>query len=175
MPAHPPRAVRARFGARATCAMHRSVRIDRRKWALGWPALPRHLRRRTVVRGDGRTLRRGRAARRVPRPRPGFHRGVPTDETVESTAPRDARTQVLFPTAGALFVYDEGASSRQAVTLRAAAPGEAKVVRFFVDGKWIASRESPFVADWPLTRGAHVVRTESDIGAPSQEVPFSVQ
>ena len=101
--------------------------------------------------------------------------GVPKrrDRRKGHDAPRDARTQVLFPTAGALFVYDEGASSRQAVTLRAAAPSEAKVVRFFVDGKWLASREAPFVADWPLTRGAHVVRTESDIGAPSQEVPFS--
>lgn len=86
-----------------------------------------------------------------------------------------SETRLAFPLDGARFVYDEGASSRQMVTLRAVAPGSATRVRFYVDGQLLASTRSPFLADWPLRRGVHRVRAESDVGQPAETIELTVQ
>src|SRR5258708_9390879 len=61
-------------------------------------------------------------------------------------------TRLTFPLDGATFVYDDGASSHQMLTLRALAPSSATRVRFYVDGRLLASTRPPFLADWPLSR-----------------------
>ena len=86
-----------------------------------------------------------------------------------------SRARLSFPFNGARFVVDEGASSRQTLTLRAEAPRAASTVRFYVDGRLVDSKRAPFAFEWPLVRGTHLVRAEPDVGDASDSVEFVVQ
>jgi penicillin-binding protein 1C len=98
------------------------------------------------------------------------------DRDPRSPPSRDAsRARLAFPFSGARFVYDEGAASRQVLTLRAEAPRSARAVRFFVDGRFVQSKKPPFLLEWPLVRGTHVVRAEADVGESSDPVEFAVE
>jgi hypothetical protein len=61
------------------------------------------------------------------------------------------------------------------VTLRAMAPSSATRVRFYVDGRLLASTGAPFLADWPLRRGVHRLQAESDVGQAAEPIELTVQ
>jgi penicillin-binding protein 1C len=166
---------------RATCGMHQMVRIDTRnglRAGAGCPA--RFVENRPYEVFDSmyaswaRSSARPIAADAFSPLCPG--QGSPTDAAESRTRlmARDS-TRLTYPNDGARFVYDDSASSPQVLTFRALAPSSARRVRFYVDGRLLASKSAPFLADWPLSRGVHRVRAESDVGEPAQPIELTVQ
>jgi penicillin-binding protein 1C len=165
----------------ATCNMHETVHIDVRNGLRAGPGCPiKFVEDRSYEAFDSTYASWAKASVRPlasetfsplcpGRSAPGDQRGDRSDVMAQ------AATRLTFPLDGATFVYDDGASSRQMLTLRALAPGSAMHVRFYVDGRLLASTRAPFLADWLLTRGVHRVRAESDVGQPSEPIELTVQ
>jgi penicillin-binding protein 1C len=166
---------------RTTCTMHQMVRIDVRnglRAGAGCPA--RFVENRPYEVFDSmyaswaKSSARPIAADAFSPLCPG--QWSPTDAVASRTnlLARDS-THLTYPHDGATFVYDDGASSPQVVTLRALAPSSATRVRFYVDDRLLVSKTAPFLADWPLSRGVHHVRAESDVGEPAQSIELTVE
>jgi penicillin-binding protein 1C len=163
---------------RASCAMHKMVRVDVRNGLLaGARCAPKFVEERPYEAFESSLTLWAKAAARPLAP-----------TQVSPLCPRQdgellarmdesqvRRARLAFPFEGATFVYDDDASSRQTVPLRALAPQSATHVRFFIDGRLAESKAAPFLLDWPLSRGTHMVRVEADVGEPSDPVEFTVQ
>jgi penicillin-binding protein 1C len=81
---------------------------------------------------------------------------------------------VTFPFDGARFVIDPGLPrEQQQLALRAA--GSNGSVRFVMNGRPLASEPAPFVHNWPLAPGNHVLVVESAGGLRSEPVRFVVR
>jgi penicillin-binding protein 1C len=163
----------------ASCRMHETVAIDVRnglRAGVGCPS--RFVERRAYELFDATYAAWARTSARPIAP-DGYsplcpQRGVVEHEPSSAVA-ASARTQITFPHDGATFVFDDDASSRQVLTLRAQAPDSAARVRFYVDGRLLVSTRAPFLADWPLARGVHRVLVEPDVGDPSEPIRLTVE
>jgi penicillin-binding protein 1C len=163
----------------AMCSMHEMVRIDVRNGLRAGTDCPAKFMEDRAYEAFDPTYASWAKASARPLATDTFSplcpmRSAPSDRAVGDTVAR-AATRLTFPLDGATFVYDEGASSRQMVTLRALAPGSATRVRFYVDGRLLASTRAPFLAAWPLVRGIHRVQAESDVGQPGESIELTVQ
>jgi penicillin-binding protein 1C len=162
-----------------TCDMHLLARIDVRNGLLAGAGCPSSfVEERAYESFDASFALWAKSAARPLAPdtfSPLCPKGS-TDPAPRSASPGDAsRARLAFPFNGAKFVYDDGASSRQVLTLRAEAPKAATTVRFYIDGRFVDAKRAPFLLEWPLVRGTHLARAEADIGEPSDPVEFVVR
>jgi penicillin-binding protein 1C len=161
-----------------TCGMHQLVRIDVRNGLRAGSGCPsRFVEDRPYEVFDTTYASWAKAAARPTAP-DGYSplcpsRSAPSDAGASSQVA--ASTRFTYPHDGAIFAYDESASSPQVLTLRVLAPSSATRVRFYVDGRLLASKPAPFLAQWALARGIHHVRAESDVGAPTDSIELTVQ
>ena len=165
----------------ATCGMHEMVRIDVRNGLRAGAGCPAKFVEDHAYEGfDAIYASWAKASVRSVAP-DGFsplcpRRAAASDRVAErSDGPVRDATRLTYPLDGATFVYDDGASSHQMVTLHALAPGAATRVQFFVDGRLLASTKAPFLADWPLARGTHRVRALPDVGQASEPIEVTVR
>ena len=165
----------------ATCSMHEMVHVDTRnglRAGAGCPA--KFVEDRSYEAFDAIYASWAKASVRSLAP-DGFSplcpRRAAVDDRVAARTDVPARgaTRLTYPLDGATFIYDDGASSHQMVTLHAEAPGAATRVQFFVDGRLLTSAKAPFLADWPLARGTHRVRALPDVGQPSEPIEVTVR
>jgi hypothetical protein len=157
-----------------TCAMHESVAIERRSGRRAGPTCdPRDVETRVFERFPPEYAAWAQAA----------HRDVAPEEWSTSCAPApgsrtayDAhRVAVAWPRDGATFLVDPGRPrAQQAIAVRVLAPESAERVTLRVDGAPVGRVGSPFVAQWTLTEGDHVLVAEAAGLAPSAPVHVRV-
>ncbi|MFT3769853.1 MAG: penicillin-binding protein 1C [Minicystis sp.] len=155
----------------ADCAMHEHVRIDRRNGLrAGRDCMEPFVDRRILERYDARLAAWARGANRPMAPE-AWSPLCPASP--EETAPiARAGLRIAFPTDGAHFSIDPGASAKQEIRIRADVPAGITEVRFVIDGL-IRTARAPFALTWPLAAGRHRLRVEAD-GAGMDEIDFEV-
>jgi len=82
---------------------------------------------------------------------------------------------VRTPTPGDRYYLDPDlARGFQSIPLEAEVRGEAKEVRWLVDGREVARAGAPFTASWPIRRGNHTVQAVLPGGVRSEPVQIAV-
>jgi len=156
----------------APCAMHETVRVDRRNGLRAGPACsPAFVVERTFERYDEATRAWAAGAGRAVAPEQfsPLCPGVPE----QAGAPW---LRIGWPGDGAEFVLDpDRPSAQQQLSVRVDAPRGVGRVDLLVDGHRVARVGSPFVARWTLTQGQHVLVARGEGGAESPAVSLRVR
>ncbi|HEY8039321.1 MAG TPA: penicillin-binding protein 1C [Polyangiaceae bacterium] len=158
--------------ALAPCAMHETVRIDRRNGLRAGPACPAGaVVERTFERYEGPLRAWAAAAARPVAPAafspfcPGARGG--------SDAPA---LRIAWPGDGARFALDpERPRGQQQIAVRLDVPGGVERVDLLVDGRPVARVGAPFVVRWALATGDHVLVARADGGGASAPVSVNVE
>jgi penicillin-binding protein 1C len=154
----------------ATCSAHEAVRLDRRNGLRAGPSCPASVVEKRVFERFAPSLLGW--AKTAGRPLvPDYSPLCPGRDP----AAVGLRARITYPFDGATFAYDDEASSRPMLTLRAEAPAEATRVRFLVDDRVVGATRAPFAVAWRLERGTHRLRAEPDRGEGSETVELTVR
>ncbi len=158
--------------ALAPCAMHETVRVDRRNGLRAGPACPAaFVVERAFERHDEETRAWAAAAGRPVAP-DRFSPLCPGTPGSEGATP----LRIGWPGDGAEFVVDpERPRAQQQLSVRVDAPRGVDRVDLLVDGQRVARVGSPFVARWVLTPGEHVLVARGDGGGVSPAVSLRVR
>jgi penicillin-binding protein 1C len=155
-----------------TCTMHENVVVDTRNGLRAGPSCPPAFTETRELEVFGPELAAwARGARREVAP-----------EAFSPLCPRrgdpaaSGRLRVGYPNEGASFALDPDRPARlQSLSVRVEAPRGVKEIRLRVDGAVGAKVPPPYVAEWPITRGDHVLVAEAAGLPPSEPVRVTVQ
>jgi penicillin-binding protein 1C len=141
-----------------TCAMHERVRIDRRNGLRAGPGCAAaFVEERAFEVLEGPYAAWADEARRPSAPR-GYSPLCPGGDDATTAG----AIRVGFPHDGARFVIDpDRPAGAQAIAVRVDAPAGASRVAVRVDGQLLAWTDAPFVAEWRLSPGDHVLDAEA--------------
>jgi penicillin-binding protein 1C len=146
------------------CTMHERVAIDRRDGLRAGPSCPPgEVAMRTFERFDPPFAAWARAAGRDMAPSAYSPRcPAATGQDDRGRVPL-APLAIVYPRDGARFLYDPGrAPGTQGAMVRIDAPAPTARVALRVDGRVVQeARGGPFVFDWPLAPGEHVLMAEA--------------
>jgi len=172
-----PHAVREWMTSKASaaltpCAMHETVRVDRRNGLRAGPGCgAAFVVARTFERYDEATRAWAAGAARATAPER-FSPLCPGDPDREG-APW---VRIGWPGDGAEFVLDpDRPAAQQQLSVRVEAPRGVDRVELLVDGQRVARVGAPFVARWALTPGAHVLVARGEGGGVSPAVSLRVR
>jgi len=159
---------RARLPA---CTMHEQVAVDRRNGLRAGPGCPRaFVEERVFERFDAHYQAWAREAGRVSAPE-AFSPLCGGDVRMSG-----AEVRIGYPHDGARFVLEpDRPLTQQTIAVRVEAPSAAARVDVRVDGRVASSGPSPYVAQWQLSPGAHVLVAETAGLAPSAPVRITVE
>jgi penicillin-binding protein 1C len=88
----------------------------------------------------------------------------------------DGSVRILYPADGARFAIDpERAAALQVLGVQLAVPPGAREALLLVDGEVVDRVRSPFVANWPLVKGAHVLSARTSDGDVSDTLRVHVR
>jgi penicillin-binding protein 1C len=157
----------------ATCRMHERVRVDRRNGLRAGPSCPAaFVEERAFETFDGAFAAWADAAQRAMAPR-AFSPLCPGDPPAGGPA---GALRVAFPHDGARFLLDpDRPRDAQSIAIRVDAPAGASRVAVRVDGQLLALSESPFVAEWRLAPGDHVIDAAAPDGTAAPSVHVRVE
>jgi penicillin-binding protein 1C len=157
--------------AMAPCAMHETVRVDRRNGLRAGPACAaEYIVSRHVERYEGE-LRAWAASAGRPTAPEGFSPFCPGAPVPGP----GAALRIGWPVDGAAFVIDpERPRAQQQVSVRVDAGGDVRRLELVVDGRPVARVGAPFVARWTLEPGDHVLVARAEGGAESPPVSLHV-
>ncbi len=151
------------------CSMHEIVRIDRRNGLRAGPGCGRSfIEERTFERFEPAFAAWAEAAGRS---------RAPVSYSPMCPGPRvdPSGLRIGWPDDGARFVIDpDRPAALQRLPVRVEAPSDADRVELIVDGRAVATVAAPFVADWTLTPGNHVLVARAG-SARSAPVTVAVQ
>ena len=152
---------RAASEALAACAMHETVRVDRRNGLRAGPGCPAaFVVERTFERHDEATRAWAEAAGRPLAPE--AFSPLCAGAVVRDDRGAASRLRIGWPGEGAEFVLDpDRPRAQQQLSVRVDAPAGVERVELLVDGRPVARVGSPFVARWTLTPGEHVLVARS--------------
>jgi penicillin-binding protein 1C len=167
-----PREAAERLG---TCRMHEHVRVDRRNGLRAGASCPAaFVEERVFERFDGMYAAWAHAAKRDVAPEE-YSPLCPAGDA-EREKGGAARLRIGWPRDGARFIVDpERSRAEQVLRVRIDAPAWVQRVALRVDGKVVARAAAPFVAEWTLAEGEHVMVAEAAGGGASDEVRVAVE
>jgi penicillin-binding protein 1C len=156
----------------APCAMHETVRVDRRNGLRAGPSCPAaFVVERTFERYDEATRAWASAAGRESAP----ERFSPLCPGAAEPGGA-ARLRIGWPADGAELVLDPGRPrAQQQLSVRVEAPRGVDRVELIVDGRPVARVGAPFVARWTIAPGEHVLVARGEGGAESPAVSLRVR
>ncbi len=93
-----------------------------------------------------------------------------------ATNPDSGTVRILYPTDGARFAIDpERDSALQVLGVQLAVPSAAREATLLVDGEIVDRVRSPFIANWRLVPGAHVLSARTSDGDVSDALHVQVR
>lgn len=156
------------------CNLHERVRIRRADGLRAGPACSAdEVEERGFERFPPEYLAWAVAASRPLAPRD-FSPMCPAPPTATTDA--EGTVRILFPQDGTRFVMDpERPEAVQVLAVPLAVPSGKREAALLVDGKVVDTVRSPFVANWSLKPGAHVLSARTSDGAESEALHVHVR